>query len=270
MYNLIATDLDGTLLLQGDTIGKFTRQVLTDLSNMGKQIVFATGRHHTDVSSLVDDFDIPIHLITSNGARLTTACKNLDIRQYLPSHIVKQLIEETQADNDLVINMYCGSQWLTSEIHHSFSDFNQNDNFSPIVKSADEMPCEMVEKIFFIHKRRDHDELVKLEYHLINLFSDSTNIAFSFPWCLEVMDSVVSKGWALTQLAEFLGIPISQTIAFGDGMNDVEMLSTVAKGVVMGTAHDRVKQALPHADVIGSCREESVAHYLSEKCVNIE
>ncbi|ETS29299.1 haloacid dehalogenase [Photorhabdus temperata] len=264
MYNLIATDLDGTLLLQGDTVGKFTRQVLTDLSNTGKQIVFATGRHHADVNAIIGDFDIPVHLITSNGARLTSACKKLDIRQYLPGDVVKRLIEETQADHDLVINMYCGSQWLTSELHHSFSDFNQNDNFNPTIRPADEMPCDAVEKIFFIHKRRDHDVLVKLERHLIELFSDSVSVAFSFPWCLEVMDCGVSKGQALIQLAGFLGVPINQTIAFGDGMNDVEMLSTAAKGVIMGTAQDRVKQALPHADVIGSCCEESVAHYLSE------
>ncbi|MCA6223050.1 Cof-type HAD-IIB family hydrolase [Photorhabdus antumapuensis] len=264
MYNLIATDLDGTLLLQGDTIGKFTRKVLTDLSSMGKQIVFATGRHHADVNSIIGDFDIPVHLITSNGARLTSACKSLDMRQHLPSHVVKRVIEETRADNDLVINMYCGSQWLTSEAKHNFSDFSQNDNFNPIFKHVDEMPCDVVEKVFFIHKSRDHDALVKLEHHLIELFSDYVSVAFSFPWCLEVMGSGVSKGQALIQLAGFLGIPIDKTIAFGDGMNDVEMLSTVAKGVIMGTAHNRVKQALPDADIIGSCCEESVAHYLSE------
>ncbi|MDB6373427.1 Cof-type HAD-IIB family hydrolase [Photorhabdus bodei] len=270
MYNLIATDLDGTLLLHGDTIGEFTHQVLTNLSNKGKQIVFATGRHHADVNSIIGDFDIPVHLITSNGARLTSACKKLDIRQYLPGDVVKRVIEETQADQDLVINMYCGSQWLTSELHHSFNDFNQNDNFNPAVRQADEMPCDAVEKIFFIHKKRDHDALVKLEGHLIYLFSDHVSVAFSFPWCLEVMGSGVSKGQALIQLAEFLGVPINKTIAFGDGMNDVEMLSTAAKGVIMGTAQDRVKQALPYADIIGSCREESVAYYLSEHVCQVK
>ncbi|RAX03172.1 MULTISPECIES: Cof-type HAD-IIB family hydrolase [unclassified Photorhabdus] len=270
MYNLIATDLDGTLLLQGDTIGKFTRKVLTDLSSMGKQIVFATGRHHADVNSIIGDFDIPVHLITSNGARLTSACKNLDISRHLPSHVVKRVIEETQADQDLVINMYYGSQWLTSELHHSFNDFNQNDNFNPAVRQADEMSCDAVEKIFFIHKKRDHDALVKLERHLIDLFSDHVSVAFSFPWCLEVMDRGVSKGQALIQLAGFLDIPINKTIAFGDGMNDVEMLSTVAKGVIMGTAHNRVKQALPYADIIGSCCEESVAYYLSEHVCQVK
>ncbi|WP_199450756.1 HAD hydrolase family protein, partial [Vibrio harveyi] len=51
-------------------------------------------------------------------------------------------------------------------------------------------------------------------------------------------------------------------IAFGDGMNDVEMLTMAGKGLVMGTAHDKVKKALPSNDVIGSCADEAVAHYL--------
>ena len=52
-------------------------------------------------------------------------------------------------------------------------------------------------------------------------------------------------------------------MAFGDGMNDVEMLSMVGLGVVMDNAHDRLKSALPeHARTL-TADEEGVAHYLN-------
>jgi hydroxymethylpyrimidine pyrophosphatase-like HAD family hydrolase len=45
-------------------------------------------------------------------------------------------------------------------------------------------------------------------------------------------------------------------------MNDVEMLTMAGKGLVMGTSHHRVTQALPNNEVIGSNEDDAVAHYL--------
>ncbi|MNC33155.1 Pyridoxal phosphate phosphatase YigL [compost metagenome] len=55
---------------------------------------------------------------------------------------------------------------------------------------------------------------------------------------------------------------MSQAVAFGDGMNDFEMLSMVGRGVVMGNAHDRLKLALPNHDQTLSSDEDGVAVYL--------
>jgi hydroxymethylpyrimidine pyrophosphatase-like HAD family hydrolase len=51
-------------------------------------------------------------------------------------------------------------------------------------------------------------------------------------------------------------------IAFGDGMNDLELLGQVGKGVLMGNADPRLKAALGHLEVIGSNADQSVAGYL--------
>ncbi|MGL5949231.1 MAG: HAD hydrolase family protein, partial [Aeromonas sp.] len=60
------------------------------------------------------------------------------------------------------------------------------------------------------------------------------------------------------------GLDLSQAVAFGDGMNDVEMLSMVGRGVVMANAHDRLKNALPqHAQTLSN-HDDGVAHYLEQ------
>ncbi|WP_152557122.1 HAD hydrolase family protein, partial [Photobacterium sanctipauli] len=79
-----------------------------------------------------------------------------------------------------------------------------------------------------------------------------------------VMDAGVSKGHALEAVAKEKGYALADCIAFGDGMNDVEMLSMAGKGLVMGTSHEKVKRALPENEVIGACQDEAVAHYLTE------
>ena len=51
--------------------------------------------------------------------------------------------------------------------------------------------------------------------------------------------------------------------AFGDAMNDREMLGLVGRGVIMGNAMGQLKAALPHLPIIGNCKNQAVSHYLA-------
>jgi HAD superfamily hydrolase (TIGR01484 family) len=64
-------------------------------------------------------------------------------------------------------------------------------------------------------------------------FADKAHIIFSSPNSLEVMDVGISKGHALEAIAKMKGYELKHCIAFGDGMNDFEMLSMAGKGLVM-------------------------------------
>ncbi|MFT3849794.1 MAG: HAD hydrolase family protein [Propionivibrio sp.] len=57
---------------------------------------------------------------------------------------------------------------------------------------------------------------------------------------------------------------MDDAIAFGDGMNDFEMLSMAAKGFVMDNATERLKRALPAHPIAGHCDEDGVARRLIE------
>lgn len=72
----------------------------------------------------------------------------------------------------------------------------------------------------------------------------------------------VSKGHALEAVAKILGHSLQDCIAFGDGMNDAEMLSMAGKGCIMAGAHQRLKDQYPHLEVIGSNTDDAVPHYL--------
>ncbi|NVZ99741.1 Cof-type HAD-IIB family hydrolase [Pseudomonas gingeri] len=268
MYSLIASDLDGTLLLPDDRIGEFSRSVLNRLVESGRHVVIATGRSQPDVESILRDYALPVHLITSNGARITSACKSLTASEHLPQSVVRTLLDATKADRDLVINAYCDSRWITNADSQLLEDFNHNDDFQPTVLDVEAFPVEAIEKVFFIHRDKDHEALVLLDGQLKALVGSAVHSTFSAPWCLEMMASSVSKGNALKKLAAFLDVPMSQCIAFGDGMNDVEMLTVAGKGLIMGTAHHKVMQALPEHETIGACTEESVARYLSAHLLN--
>ena len=65
------------------------------------------------------------------------------------------------------------------------------------------------------------------------------------------MNKNVSKGDALAHLLENRNYGLKDCIAFGDGQNDVEMLSLAGKGYVMANADPRLKEACPELEEIG-------------------
>lgn len=261
MYKIIASDLDGTLLTPDHKITPFTKDVLNRLHQQGKDFVFATGRHHIDVANMREQLGIPAYMITSNGARVHNSQGEVVFQQDVPAEVVKTLIEMTKDDNEMKIHIYRNDDWLLSEEDDSLKDFH--DNFSYQLFDVNNPPLEGVAKVFFIRHDADHDKLVTWENRFNEQLAGRANIAFSTPWCLEVMDAGVSKGHALKAVAEEKGHALNDCIAFGDGMNDVELLTMAGKGLVMGTSHEKVKKALPNHEVIGSSSDEAVAHYLA-------
>ena len=59
-----------------------------------------------------------------------------------------------------------------------------------------------------------------------------------------------------------------QTISFGDGYNDENMLASSSKGLVMGNAPDSLKAKLSHLEVISTNDNEGVANYIVQKLLN--
>lgn len=59
----------------------------------------------------------------------------------------------------------------------------------------------------------------------------------------DVVENCASKAEGLKRLSGYLGVPLSQTVAFGDSMNDYEILRIAGIGVAMGNGREELKQA---------------------------
>ncbi|MGA3882527.1 HAD hydrolase family protein, partial [Bacillus pumilus] len=66
---------------------------------------------------------------------------------------------------------------------------------------------------------------------------------------LEIVSKDASKGQALARLAERLGVPLSQTAAVGDSLNDESRLRAAGVGVAMGNARQDMKEIADHVTV---------------------
>lgn len=262
MIKLVASDLDGTLLAPNHQLSDFTKQTLRELHQKGFTFIFATGRHHVDVAGIREQTGIPAYMITSNGARVHDKNDQLMYSQNVPQDLIQPVVDIMKQDPNLMIHIYQDDNWLLNQEDEYMKNFHEDSRFTYTLFDKDNAPTDGIAKVFLTHPEKDHEYLVKFEEELNASFGDKLNIAFSTPWCLEVMAAEVSKGEALKVVAESLGKTLENCIAFGDGMNDVEMLSMAGKGLVMATSHEKVMKALPNNQVIGSHADDAVAHYL--------
>lgn len=259
MYKVVISDLDGTLLNNQHQVSPHTRKILKKLVAAGTKFVVATGRHHIDVKAIRNALGLDIYLVTSNGAVVTDKQDQIIYNRTLPVDIAQELSEMPLPDPEIAVNLYTPDAWFTNKDMPEYLEYHKDTGFCYTKTDLIALDKSRINKYFFI---AEHEPLLELENTLLARYAGQLSIAFSQPDCLEVMALGVNKGAAISSILEQHDIPLHSAIAFGDGMNDYEMLSIVGHGVVMGNAHDRLKLALPDLPRAGVNDEDGVAEYL--------
>ena len=233
MYQVVASDLDGTLLSPDHTLSPYAKETLKLLTARGINFVFATGRHHVDVGQIRDNLEIKSYMITSNGARVHDLDGNLIFAHNLDRDIASDLFGVVNDNPDIITNVYRDDEWFMNRHRPEEMRFFKEAVFKYALYEPGLLEPEGVSKVFFTCD--SHEQLLPLEQ---------------------------AKGHALEAVAKKLGYSLKDCIAFGDGMNDAEMLSMAGKGCIMGSAHQRLKDLHPELEVIGTNAEDAVPHYL--------
>ncbi|ACA30972.1 Cof-type HAD-IIB family hydrolase [Histophilus somni] len=260
-FRAIVSDLDGTLLNANHMIGDFTIETLQKLASQGIDIILATGRNHTDLLPILKKIKINnAVMITSNGARAQDLQGNLLVRNYIPETIAFEIMNLPFDRTHICVNSYQGDDWFINTEVPQLRKYHQDSGFMYKVVNFAQHHGKTTEKVFFLG--REPQDLVNIETSLKTTYGDKLSITYSTPVCLEIMNQNVSKATALEQVLAERNYGMQQCIAFGDGMNDIQMLTQVGKGCVMSNADPRLKSACPNLEIIGLNAQESVARYL--------
>lgn len=241
---LVACDLDDTLLTKDKKITKKTIKFIKKFTKKGNYFVFCTGRPLTGTMKfwkMLSDNKIYMPIITSNGGAIYFPPSHkqdniynridLELFQDLTKKIQHCIIcAETRIDNKVYIeNAKEVPSWIT---HFSDDTIIKEGKFSEII---DQGP--ILSNIWI--KEECYDEFIEI----INTYKDKLffnnwghyNDRYSF----EIMNIDASKGNAMNHLSKLLKCDF--TIAFGDQLNDISMLSMANYGVAMINARDEVK-----------------------------
>jgi Cof subfamily protein (haloacid dehalogenase superfamily) len=257
---VIISDLDGTLLNSDHSISDYTKSVFQELHNQNYLIIVATGRHHLDAMSIIDNLKFPVYLVTSNGARIHSPQKELLYSFDINGEAVKSVLS-LDINPEITTVLFKESVWQTSKTNKKLNAFQKEMVYPPEVVNFSDLEDYSAIKIFFTHD--DHDLLVELKNRILENHSNVFSHAFSLPICLEFMDKSVDKSVAISRILEKEGFTFDEAISFGDGFNDEKMLNTAGIGLIMENAPDNLKSKLPHLEVISSNNEDGVAKYLA-------
>ncbi len=263
-YKMIFLDIDGTLTNSKKEITPKTKAALIKAQEMGIIAAIASGRPDKGVSKYIKELELERfggYVLSYNGGRIREMKTG---RTVIERSIAPQVFAEAHRFahvSGVDILTYRGDVILAENAENKYLEIESRINgmsveIHPDITSA---VCFNVPKCLLLG---DGDRMSDLEPNLkVKLFGRA-DVFRSEPFFLEVMPYKTDKAAAIANLCGVLGIEREETMAFGDGFNDVSMISHAGMGVAMENACDAAKKA---ADFITlSNEEDGIAHALEK------
>lgn len=271
----VFTDLDGTLYNNQHTVSSRTFETVTKLQERGVPFIMATGRPFPDVFANIATTGLtPDFIVTSNGSRVHNAMRDTvfacdlnpeSVRRFfqLSPHLNENgEVDESVPARSIQLNLNYNDRWLTNkctdEVRHMYHPSLNYEEVDPKAFTADDL-----RGTHSMYAWGKHEDLLCVQKFIERELPDVT-CAFPLPHILDCYPKGNHKAVAVQKVCEELGIDIKEAIAFGDGMNDVQMLHEVGQGYVMNNAAPMVKDAMEGLPVIGFNHEDGVAVQLEK------
>ena len=206
----------------------------------GIHVLIATGRMFRSVLPYARAAGIEEPLICYQGAAVVEpATGEFLLHEPIPLELAREAIAAVQAER-FGLNCYVDDELYVAEITpnaRAYADFQH----IPISEVGDllawlERPPT---KLVVVAAPEQLDALRPV---LVARFGERLFVAKSLPYFLELASPAVSKGSGLAFVAERLGFTAAETVAFGDGENDRELLEWAGYGVCVENGTDVLKE----------------------------
>ena len=248
---IIAFDLDGTLLDDKKHIPQENLRALREAAAAGALLVPATGRLYTGIPQSLRELPGVRYCLTINGAYAYDAKEDKNLYSAdMPAELCLRLIEHM--DSLPVIYDCYQDNWgfISRSMLERAAEYIPDPAILKMMwdlrTPVDSLYDALKERGRPVQKMQMHfkdPELRRRELERLPALFPETAVSSSLPWNIEINSSGATKGKALKMLCAALGIDVRDTLAFGDGTNDLDMIQTAGVGVAMGNAVEEVKQA---------------------------
>ncbi len=268
----MALDMDGTILAPDGSLTARTIRAVREARAHGVVVALATARRWIGVSAIAEELGLEGSLILYDGALVQAFPGGaVELRQTLDVGLTRRAVELLATHELQVAAQFSAAQgermavskaaphpkWMRSYLEN----FREQTTYVALDQLADAAP-EVLRLVSFGPEPRLRAALAGLGDEPVGrqiLPLGSYGIAE-----LTVFSPGASKGAGLRWLAQRLGIAMEQTLAIGDGVNDVSMLRAAGLGVAMGNAAPEVQQA---ADAVTAANDADGAALAIERYV---
>lgn len=262
-YELLVTDMDGTLLNEEQEVSPANARALRRLAAAGRGLALATGRMEASVAPYVRQLDVSLPAILYNGARIVDFADGrvLYEKSLQPAAVEAALdfLRSVAVD----VNVYAEGKLFVREKTGPVREF----------ESKERIEAEAVGDLARFVRGSSPGPVTKLliigteaEFAAIRRGLDASafgaRLVNSDPAYLELLPADASKGEALAFLADEVGVPLANIVAMGDAQNDLEMLQRAGLGVAVANAHPEVLAA---ADYVAPAHHRDATAHVVER-----
>lgn len=238
MVKAIFFDIDGTLVsFKTHRVSDSTRKSIEMIRNKGIKVFIATGRHFSVISG-VDNIEFDGY-ITLNGCYCLEGTDNVIFKKSIDRSDVNHFIDYLQQEKEFPCLFLEEHTLSVNYVDHEMK-------FLMNLLNRDTMPMNDLDyyrdkelfQLTAFFKESQEDEVM-------GLLPNCSAMRW-YPTFADVIVKGVDKGVGIDRFCDYYGFSLEETMAFGDGGNDTEMLLHAGIGVAMGNAKDDVKQAADH------------------------
>ena len=244
--DLIALDLDGTLLDPTGRIAPSSREAIAQAEAAGIQVLLATGRAAPEAAHFAQEAGCGILAAALGGAVLCDARTGAHLRRWDMDHDAGRRALKLCLEREIELMIFAGEAIVLDPYSHRR------------LKEYYPFPC------FHDHAVVTEDPMAYVEEHdlpLTKLHGDGdpanyplkelaalpgVELTASSDRDFELVPAGVGKGRTLALMSMLRGVPLERCAAVGDSANDLSMLEVVGTPIAMGNAGQKVKQAACH------------------------
>ena len=237
MIRLVATDIDGTILIPE---GEFTQRVkdcVNELCQKGVKVVLVTGRMHCAAKRIADILGLKTPIVSYQGGLVKNGEECL-YERYLSEEQVGKILSWA-SDVNIHINLYNNDVLYSESDCYEVQRYSNNLHTEYTVQTFDKIEKNKINKLLAIDYSSP-ERISRYEKELQNIYPD-LYIVKSTPYFLEFSNREASKRCAVEYLQNYFGLKKEEILTIGDQNNDIELLRAGGIKIAMGNATEELK-----------------------------
>lgn len=265
MFKIIFSDIDGTLLNAERDLSEYTLETIKKLNDSSIPFILISSRMPAAMRHLQQKMNIEhLPLISYNGGLILIDGKAVSSTE-IPIELLQQLSNFNQ-DLKVHLSLFHNDEWYVPQDDFWTRREINNTKVNPEFESNSNVIEKWKNEKKGAHKimaMGEEENIDKIRNFLLENYSEDLHLYRSKPSYLEIAPRSISKLTAVKHLLDnHFRLPLSQSMAFGDNYNDIEMLKGVGMGIAVGNAKPEVLE-IAHM-IASSGKEDGVAKSISE------